>query len=269
MSSISQAQPKPGADRRQLLIAGILGLIAAVLVIMFLNSAEDDKPGAAVETGTVVTAAARIEAGVKITDQMIATRELPVSAIPADAIRERGLVVGQVARYPIERGETISAARLVEAPKVQAISFQIPPGLRGMTIPVSITNTPAALIAPGDFVDVIVSVEAVVLTGRVPPTPVAGGNREFKGAATLLQNVQVLSVDRTYIDTGVVYEPSLRGSPRADNQGVSFVTLAVTPEQAQLLWLAQEQGKLTLVLRPFGDDSIAPLTPRLEPLLLP
>jgi pilus assembly protein CpaB len=272
MSSISQAQSRPGPDRRQLLIAGGLGLVAALLVIVFLNGAGGDKPAAAVDSTTVVTAASRIEAGVTITDEMVTTRDIPVSAIAADAIRERGLAVGQVARYPIERGEVVSTSRLVEAPKVQALSFQIPPGMRGMTIPVDVNKTPAALIAPGDFVDVIVSVEVAILTGRVQPTPVAGsgsGSREFKGAATIVQNVQVLSVARTYVDTGVVYEASTRGNPPGEKDQVSFVTLAVTPDQAQLLWLAQQEGDLTLVLRPFGDDGVTPLTPRLEPLLLP
>jgi Flp pilus assembly protein CpaB len=44
------------------------------------------------------------------------------------------------------------------------------------------------------------------------------------------------------------------------------VTLAVTPEQAQLLWLASQEGKLTITLRAFGDDKIADLGTIAEPI---
>jgi pilus assembly protein CpaB len=161
----------------------------------------------------------------------------------------------------------VSTARLVAAPQVKALSFEIPPGLRGMAIPVSIKDTPAALIAPGDFVDVIVSTDADVLNqSAASATPSAANG---KAAATLVQNVQVLSVDRNFANTGVVYDSSTRGTPPGSKDDVSFVTLAVTPEQAQLLWLAQDGGELTLVLRAFGDDKVLPLNTQNEPLTLP
>ena len=81
MSSISQAQARPRPDRRQLMIAGGLGLLAAVLVIVFLSGTDENKTTSAVESGTVLSAALRIEAGDKITDEMVTTRDLPVSAI--------------------------------------------------------------------------------------------------------------------------------------------------------------------------------------------
>lgn len=269
MSILSQAQTGGGASRKQLIIAGVLGLVAALLVVVYLSSQSDGGGSTrAVPDLRVVVAAQPIAAGDKITSDMLTTRELPQAAVAADALTDQALALGQVARYPVARGEQLVRSRLVEAPKVQALSFQIPPGLRGMTIPVSTNNTPAALLAPGDFVDVIVSVDAILLTGRAPTGAIVTAGRDLKGTATLLQNVQVLSVDRNYADTGVVYDASTRAAPPAEKDRVSFVTLAVTPDQAQLLWLAQDNGKLTLVLRPFGDDAVVPLTPRLEPLTL-
>jgi pilus assembly protein CpaB len=249
-------------------MAAALGLAAAVLAVVYLDRSGGDTSVAG-ETQTIVSANQRIEAGDTITASMLTTRQIPVGSLAPDMYRDSTLVEGRIARYPIEKGEAISTARLVDAPKVQSLSFQIPRGLRGMTIPVEIEKTPAALIAPGDFVDVIVSVDVEILTGRVLPTPTSGNKREYKGAHTLLQNIQVLSVERNYVDNGVVYEPSLRGEPPEEKDKVTFVTLAVTPDQAQLLWLAQDQGSLTIVLRAFGDDAVVPLVPKLEPLTLP
>jgi pilus assembly protein CpaB len=244
-----------------LVIAAVLGTVAAILVLVYLSNAESGTTTVNVATTPVVVAAQAINVGERITADKLATREVPTTAVAADSFRDSGLVVGQVARYPIATGEAVTHSRLVEAPKVQAISFQIPPGLRGMTIPVNTTVSPAALTAPGDFVDVLVSVQGSGIQGG--PTGAAAQNR---GVATLMQNIQVLSVGTTYINNGVVYEPSLRGAPPADGVGVGFVTLAVTPEQAQILWLAQDSGRLKLLLRPFGEDSTFPVPPVFEPL---
>ncbi|MGE5596921.1 MAG: RcpC/CpaB family pilus assembly protein, partial [Hyphomicrobiales bacterium] len=81
--------------------------------------------------------------------------------------------------------------------------------------------------------------------------------------------VQVLAVQREFVDDGVPYDASTRGEPIGDDDKVNYVTLAVTPEQAQLLWLASQEGALTLSLRPFGDDAAAALTPIAEPIPLP
>ena len=58
---------------------------------------------------------------------------------------------------------------------------------------------------------------------------------------------------------------STRGQPPAEKDDVTFITLAVTPEQAQLVWLESE-GKLTVSLRAFGDDKITDLKTLAEPV---
>ncbi len=107
----------------------------------------------------IVIAEEAIETGEKITSSMLSVGEVAESSVAPDFFTSQSLVVDRVARYPIEKGEPITAGRLVDAPEVQLLSFQIPAGLRGMTIPVSETETPAALMGPGDFIDVIVRID--------------------------------------------------------------------------------------------------------------
>jgi pilus assembly protein CpaB len=264
------------ADRRILIVALILGAVAAGLAVAFLASAAGDPVAPADPMRLVVVAKEEIPAGAKIQAEMLETKQVAESAVIADAATDINLVVGETARYPMARGEQVSAGRLVAPPKVQALSFQIPQGLRGMTIPVSISETPAALIAPGDFVDVIMLIEAKFLVGPfgrelLDPTPIASlglEDEELRGAYTLMQNIQVLTVDRGYVDDGVVYDESVRGQPPEEGANVGFVTLAVTPEQAQALFLAQQEATLTIVLRPFGDDEEIELRPFLEPFVI-
>jgi Flp pilus assembly protein CpaB len=60
----------------------------------------------------------------------------------------------------------------------------------------------------------------------------------------------------------------VRGEPPEKSDSIGFVTLAVTPEQAQALFLAQKEATLTIVLRPFGDDAEVALAPFLEPFVI-
>lgn len=305
-------------DRRILILAGILGAIAAGLAVAYLVSLDRGTPSvsAATATGAVVVAREDIAPGTRITAEMVEVRELPLEAVVSGASRDVDLVVGETARYPLAEGEQISATRLVAPVEVQALSFQIPEGMRGFTIPVSTEQSPAALLAPGDFVDVLVaaSLEDLVTEFSVQAGPsvlvhsgalggeltieglaaalataaqeagaqlpaeatlqdiatalaaasdgdgdqaaAEGEGSEFEAVTTLLQNVQVLSVQRDYVANGVPYDASVRGVP-PEQDGISYVTLSLTPEQSQLLWLASQKGEITFTLRAFGDEGVA------------
>jgi pilus assembly protein CpaB len=263
------AQRRESSDRRPLLAAGALGLVAAILVVMLLSGS--DEAGRAVSDEPlvqVVTASGNIKAGQKLTSDMVSLKSLPANAVPATALRSVDQVVGQTTRYPIQTGSQLTGDILVAPAKVNTLSFQIPPGLRAMTIPVTNTDSPSALTAPGDFVDVMVRGKANILGLPVSAAQVGLGRNptDIEGVVMLLQNVQVLSVDRGIVANGVPYDASVRGTPPAEKDNVSFLTLALTPEQAQVLWLAQDQGKLGVVLRPFGDEDRPSLQPRVEPV---
>lgn len=259
------------ADRRILMIALALGAVAAGLTVAMLAST----PAAMLDEGSrsVVVTRRAIEAGQPIGADDIALRELPTSAVVADAFVGLDQVLGQKARYPLAAGAQIGAAGVVASVAVQALSFQIPQGQRGFTIPVEENNSPAGVVAPGDFVDVLVAAPAKSLVvpataGRADSTPVLLGSldrdEEAEAVVTLLQNVQVLSVQRTYVENGVTYDPSVRGNAPEGN--VSHVTLSLTPDQSQLMWLASQKGKVTVTLRAFGDNAS---TDALRPVIGP
>ncbi len=136
--------------------------------------------------------------------------------------------------------------------------------MRAFTFPVNANRSPATLIVPGDFVDVL-----AILTGEdlgIPlPSRSTGDPRDSDGVATVLQNVQVLAVESQYVANGVPYDDSVRGAPAKIN--ANDVTLAVTPDEAQFLTLVVQRAKfLTLALRPFADDSMLDLRPATGPI---
>jgi len=256
-----RSSPRRKTNRRALLLALLLGTVAAALIVFYLGrpAAAGNQPE--VTMVEVVAATRDIAAGQQITDAMVEVKVLPTEAVIPNTAGSIDQVLGQTLRYPVAKGEQISNLRLLELSKVQALSFQIPKGLRAFTIPVNVTNTPAALIAPGDHVDVLVT--GPLQTLRLVPQLAAAGaqNSDVAGTATftLLQNIQVLTVQEDYVANGVPYDSSVRGEP-SGNGRVSYMTLALTPEQGQLLSLAKG-GSITLSLRAFGDEDTAELEP--------
>ena len=256
---VAATQPRQ-SEKRPLLLAAGFGLLAAVLVVVFLSSSgADDAASPLVATTSVVVAKQDLAAGAKVTADALELKTIPQAALSPGVVQAREDAIGKTVRYPVTQGEQLTTGRLVQPPNAQILSFQIPPGLRAMTIPVSTNNTPAALIAPGDFVDILVSTDASVLSARAALSDLAA-------SGTLLQNIQVLTVDKSFVADGAPYDASVRGQAPGSSQSIGFVTLAVLPEQAQSLWLAQDRGKLTLTLRPFGESDIVPLVPKIGPL---
>ena len=118
------------------------------------------------------------------------------------------------------------------------------------------------LLAPGDFVDILVADNVKnIVPASGTPVP-ASVNLDYLVVATLLQNVQVISVQRDFAEGAGVYEPATRAVPRKDAPSVQYVTLAVKPDDTQLLALAVDKAKLlTLSLRAFGDSEVPDLKP--------
>jgi pilus assembly protein CpaB len=96
------------------------------------------------------------------------------------------------------------------------------------------------MIRPGDYIDII---------GNFPFPQVVGGKVETRIATVMLfQNVLVLAVGAQ-----IEQESLDKGAARS---GISTVTLALTPKEAELITYAQQQGKLKLILRSPLDSTI-------------
>jgi Flp pilus assembly protein CpaB len=105
----------------------------------------------------------------------------------------------------------------------------------------------------------------ILSLGLTPPGE-EESNQGFKGAMTLLQDVRVLAVQREYVKTDIPYDSSVRG-PMSEDGSASYLTLAVTPEQAQLVWLAvAKEARMTVTLRPYQDNGTRSLPPATEPI---
>jgi pilus assembly protein CpaB len=261
-------------NRRLLLLALVAGIVAAILIYTALSRGSESTGSAgAASTVPAVVARQDIPARTKITSSMVEVRQLPTDTHSELAYTDLSQVVGQVTRYPIATNEEMLSTKVVALESAAAtgdsLSYVIPEGRRAISIQVTQVVSSGGLVLPGDYVDII----------GVFDVTFGAGDQETKAdkyfSRIILQNIGVLAVAQTVVDTapeaaaatGAAGGTATTGAASADEQMVrnteaapepkaSTVTLSVTPQQAQLLFLAEENGVLRLAVRPYGDATV-------------
>jgi len=157
-----------------------------------------------------------------------------VGTLPKGALVKTDGALNRGAIATIYQGEPILQDRLAAAGSGGGLAAIIPAGMRASAVRVNEVVGLAGFVLPGMRVDVLAS--------GIPP----GGNAsEGTRVLTLLENIQVLSA-------GGNLQKDSEGKP----QLVQVVNLLVTPEQAEKLSLASNQGQIQLVLRNPLDTQI-------------
>ena len=139
-------------------------------------------------------------------------------------------IVGRILLYPIPQKEPIREQLLAAPGAAIGLTAKIPDGMRAVAVVTNEVNNVSGFLFPGSHVDVLVTFRAE--TGKEPMT------------STVLQNIEVLS-------TGERLQPDPSGKP----QNVKVVTLLMSPEDAQKMSLASNQGTVQFVLRNGADQA--------------
>ncbi len=211
--------------------AVLCGLIGVMLVTRYLSSVQAYTKN----LGNVVVAKKEIQLGEKITAEHLALAAIPNGSAPEGVFRKVDDVVGRVVITPIGVRETITTIKLAPSGVGAGLSAVIPEGYRAMTVKVDDVVGVSGFIMPGSFVDVV---------ALIMPAGQQGGDGRGPISKIVLQNIKVLA-SGPKIDS-----PDNQREPTS----VKAVTLQVTPEQAEKLVLAANEGKLQLVMRNYGDQ---------------
>lgn len=221
-------------DRRFLTVVGLSLLFALVVAGVFYQvvagASRSAKPQK-VETREVVVAVRALPVGITIKPADVKLAKLPASQIPPGVFNRSEEVYDRPVISSILPDEPIREGRVAARGSGLGLAPVIPPGMRAVAVRVNDVVGVAGFVLPGMRVDVLV-------TGRPP-------NHPDTVTTTVLQNILVLSA-------GQHIEPDARG--QAMNTPV--VTLLVTPEQAETLTLAGNEGRIQLVLRNASDQSV-------------
>ncbi len=201
--------------------AVVVGLVATFALHRYV-SMKTTVP--TVATGQVAVAAADIAPGTALNGGVIKIATWPMELIPPQAASTVKQVDGRVALMPITNGEPILMGKLAPEGTAAGLSGLLDDQKRALTIRVDDVSGVAGFIHPGDRVDILADIRA----------PEA---KEYF-SKIILQNIGVLT-------TGQIWEK------KGDNKPVvvNTVTVELTPDQAEVLNLASNEGKIRLALR--------------------
>lgn len=249
-------------EKRGIIIAIIIAIAAAVSSILWLKNVQRNLERAAAQqlletqanTTDTIYAKVDIPSDKVITEDMLFTRLVYKDKLPPGAATSIARVVGRVATSQLKKDSMISVDKLAwPTTKETSLAMRTPVGRRAMTIPVDNISSLMGMIRPGDYVDVIGLI--------IVPVQIEGKQAAQPATVPLFQNVLVLAVGS---EIGIAAEKESSSRRRTQETAPSkesapLITLALTPEEANLLSFVQEQGKIRLALRSPGDAKTQPV----------
>ncbi len=215
-----------GRSLTMLVLAVFLGL-GAMLVTRRLMS----KPAVAEEESQEILVAARdFKEEETLKPDMVKTARMSKSAIPAGAFSSFKDVEERWVKTTMLEGDPIVDKKLGPKGSSPGLVANIPNGMRAYAVEVNEQSGVSGFILPGHRVDVV----------RYEPNEKA----RLQRGETILQNVQVLAAGQVFT------------RPEEKSLQNRTVTLAVTPDQVDVLVAAKAKGPLSLSLRGVNDHAI-------------
>lgn len=217
------------SNKRLIILALLLALATAGCVYVYLNKIKTELTLG--KTQTVMVAAQNIPAKAVITAEMLKQVAVHTEYIHPQAILTAKDAVGAITSAPVVQGEQLLKDRVVREDDSAYLAFKVPAGRRAISVNVSEAIGVGFMVQPGDSVDVLATIN--------PDQPTKMMTR------TVLQDISVLAVSQ---------EREAAGEDQT--KLAKTYTLAVLPDQAEALTLAEEKGRIRLTLRSVTDHGI-------------
>ena len=212
------------------LVAAVVAGLVATFAIHRYVTVKTTVPVAA--SRQVFIAVADISPGTAITRASVKGVTWPQAVIPPKSAATMGEIEGRVVKVPIPQGNPVLFSMLAPEGTAAGLSGILDDGKRALTVKVDEVAGVAGFIHPGDRVDVLMDLS------------LKSAGEHF--SKTILNDILVLT-------TGQIWEQKGDSKPMI----VNTVTLELTPESAEVLNLASNQGKIRLALRNRNNRTIA------------
>ena len=224
-------------DRQKIVIIfGAAWLSAALLTWLFISKTHGAK---AQSTRRIVVASRDMPIGSRIRKSDIRLVEALDKTLPKGALFQEKEAIDRALLFPVSANEALTNFKLTSAGGADGIPSTIEAGMRAISVQINDSSGVAGLIQPNSRVDVLFT---------------RPGSMTEAVTAVILQNIKVLAIGRQ-VQMNQALDPKAPKMPVA--------TLLVTPEDAQKLELAKNEGRISLALRnPLDQGS----NPDLEPV---
>jgi pilus assembly protein CpaB len=218
-------------NRRAILfltLSAMCGLLTAFAAPSLLEG-----PAPAVENkAPVVVAGSPASLGAGVPDAAPTLAHWPAELIPAGAFQDPIQLQGRVFARAVVKGEAILESALLPAGAAAGLDSLIDESARAVSVQVDQFIGVAGFVQPGSRVDVLSTFK-----------PVGNGDSSASSVTrAVLQNVRVLAVNTRLERSGEA------------SQEVQVATLEVSPEEAQVLAHAENEGPIKLALRNPKDE---------------
>lgn len=244
--------------RISLLVLGLLAVVTGAVLSLVATgplSRRAAPPEVAVLRHEILTAARPIETGTLLRLDDMTWQPAATGAVVPGTLRrgdaDMDAFVGALARRDFSAGEPLFASWLVRPGDRGFLAAVLAPGNRAVSVPVDAPQTAAGLMRPGDHVDVI-------LTQTFNDAATDQAHRSV--GETILRDLRVIAVDQRVSPAAPVAVTDQRGVA-AEPHAPKTVTLEVTPDQAQALFVATQLGRIELALRSLATASDPSLRP--------
>ncbi len=226
---------KLGRKQWVLVASIIFGGLGAVGSSYYLDQRVNEIKRLQSATVRVVVARDELSAGSVISVETVSARDVPEEWAQSGAVRpdDFASIDQAVLKHPVGKGEMIMWA-MVEKAGEQSMAMSVQKGRRAITVPVDEISSLSGMLQPGDFIDLVVTVES------------ENGSLNFP----LLQQVRVLA-------TGTQMRPVKAGEGGGEGvRSYDAITLDTSPEEARRVIAARDSGRLTAMLRNPSDRQV-------------
>jgi len=214
-----------------LAVALASGGLAAFFAMRYLREQATPLSASAPKNAKIAVAARPLMLGAVLTEQDVKMIDWPGGTLPVGYVGNVTEAVGRGVTTPMQENEPVLEAKLAARGSGGGLPVIIEPGKRALTMRVNDVSGVAGFVTPNTRVDVLLTIDDKVNT----PEP---------ATRIIMQDVRALAA-------GQQIQPDKEGKP----QSVGVVTFLVTPEQAETLTLASQQGSIQLALRNMLDTA--------------
>jgi len=207
------------------LVVLTVAIAVATIASWSIYKAVERIPERQVEVASVFTvvAARPIPIGTLLTPDDVKVVAWPARSQMAGALSDVKVAINRGVIAPLQENEPVTESKLAPVGVGGGLPPSIPSGMRAISIKVNEVVGVAGFVVPGTRVDLVVTVTRA----------------QDSMSRVVVSNVQVLSA-------GTKIE---QGKKAGDPIPSSVVTLMVTPEDAERIALASNEGKIILTLR--------------------
>ena len=219
-----------------LLLALASGGTAGLLALRYLRDQASPLMAAPPTTSKIVVAVAPLGLGSIVGERDVKLVDWSGGALPTGYVGRIEDVVGRGLTVPLAANEPLMTSKLAAKGIGGGLPVIIEDGMRAFSVAVDPVVGVSGFVLPSTRVDVLLTLNA-------------GGAQREAATKVIMQNVRTLAA-------GQSIQQDRDGKP----QQVPVVTLLVSPEQAETLALAANQGRIQLALRNTLDTVNVPTT---------